>query len=177
MKDNADTVSKPEVDALVITHKIAASRELVWQAWTQEEHLLHWWGPKGFTLGVKQFELKPGGTFHYSMQVGEKPKMWGKFVYQEIQAPERLVFLNSFADEEGSILRAPFSSTWPLEMLNVLTLTEANGITTLTLKGTPYNASEEENATYIAGIESMQQGFKGTFENLISYLNQINSAK
>jgi uncharacterized protein YndB with AHSA1/START domain len=61
--------------------------------------------------------------------------MWGRFVYREIVAPERIVFINSFSDEEGNITRAPFSPTWPLEVLNTLTLSEHEGKIYLPFEG------------------------------------------
>ena len=55
-------------------------------------------------------------------------EMWGKFVYREIAAPERLVFVSSFSDADGNTVRAPFSETWPLEILNTLSLVEHEGM-------------------------------------------------
>jgi uncharacterized protein YndB with AHSA1/START domain len=155
---------------LVITRTFDAPRELVFKAWTESEHLKHWWGPKGFTFGVSKLDLRPGGVFHYSMRSPDGHEMWGKFVYREIVAPEKIVFVNSFSDEEGNTVRAPFSPTWPLEVLNTLTLSENEGKTTLTLRGGPINATEEERKTYEAGFESMKQGFGGTFDQLADYL-------
>jgi uncharacterized protein YndB with AHSA1/START domain len=103
--------------------------------------------------------------------------MWGRFVYREIVAPERIVFINSFSDEDGNITRAPFSSTWPLEVLNTLTLSEHEGKTTLTLRGGPINATEEERKTFEAGFDSMRQGFTGTFDQLADYLAKAREAE
>lgn len=96
--------------------------------------------------------------------------MWGRFVYRDIQPPERLVFVNSFADQDGNITRAPFSPTWPLEIENRLTLTEADGKTTLTLRGGPINATKEERQTFWKAQQSLRQGFAGTFDQLAAYL-------
>jgi uncharacterized protein YndB with AHSA1/START domain len=75
-------------------------------------------------------------------------------------------------NKEGNTVRAPFSATWPLEVLNTLTLTEHEGKTTLTLRGWPYNATEAERATFDGMKESVQQGFEGTFDQLAAYLAQ-----
>jgi uncharacterized protein YndB with AHSA1/START domain len=155
---------------LVITRTFDAPRDFVFKMWTEPEHLKHWWGPKGFAFGVSKLDLRPGGVFHYSMTSPDGNEMWGKFVYREIVAPERIVFINSFSDVEGNAVRAPFSPTWPLEVLNTLTLFENGGKTTITLRGGPVNATEEERKNYEAGIESMKQGFAGTFDQLADYL-------
>jgi uncharacterized protein YndB with AHSA1/START domain len=157
----------------VFTRTFDAPRELVFKAWTESEHLRHWWGPKGFTFGVARLDLRPGGIFHYSMRSPDGREMWGKFVYREIVAPEKIVYMNSFSDEEGNTVRAPFSPTWPLEVYNILTFSEHEGKTTLTLRGGPVNATEEERKTYEAGFESMKQGFGGTLDQLADYLSKV----
>lgn len=158
---------------LVITRTFDAPRELVFQAFTQADHLQHWWGPKGTTLRVSKLDVRPGGVFLYSMEAPDGNKMWGKFVYREVVAPEKIVFTNSFSDEEGNIIRAPFSQTWPLEVLNTWTLTEEVGKTTITLHGVPLNATEEEQQNFADMYGSMQQGFGGTFDQLENYLARL----
>lgn len=119
---------------------------------------------------VHTLDFRPGGVFHYSMRSPEGQIMWGKFVYRDMQAPERLVFVSSFSDAEGAITRAPFSPSWPLEIVNTVTLSESEGNTTITLRGGPINATEEERATFWNAQESLQRGFAGTFDQLAAYL-------
>jgi len=96
--------------------------------------------------------------------------MWGKFVYREIITLDRLVFINSFSDEEGNLTRHPLSPTWPLEVLSTLTFSERDGKTTVELRGVPINATEAERRTFEDGFKSMQQGFTGTLNQLADYL-------
>lgn len=157
----------------VITRTFDAPRELVWKAWTEAERLAQWWGPKGCTIRVVKLEMRPGGIFHYAMQFKPGHDTWGRFVFREIAAPERLVFVNSFSDANGGVTRAPFSQlkqAWPLEVLNNLTLTEQKGKTTLTLRAHPINATEEEREMFTGMLESMRQGFGGTFDQLAECL-------
>lgn len=163
----------PPVVEFSIAREFKAPRELVWKAWTEGARLAQWWGPKGFGIEVKRLDLRPGGIFLYSMVKPKGQKVWGKFTYREIAAPERLVFINSFSDENGGTTRNPwFQSAWPLEIHNTLTLTEKAGTTTMRLRGTPINATEEERQAYVAMKPSMDQGFKGTLEQLETYLAQ-----
>lgn len=168
---NSITTNADECE-LVITRTFDAPRELVFKVWTDPEHFGKWWGPKGFSLNVSQMDVRPGGKFLGSQKSPEGHVMWGKFVYQEVNAPEKLAFVQSFSDEEGNTIRAPFSSTWPLEVLNTLTFSENEGKTTLTLRGGPINATEEERKTFEKGFESMKQGFAGTFDQLADYLTK-----
>jgi uncharacterized protein YndB with AHSA1/START domain len=159
-----------EKNELVITRVFDAPRGLVFKAWAEAERLVQWWGPKGFDVKVSQLDFRPGGIFHYGISLPDGNEMWGKFVYHEITEPERIVFVSSFSDKDGGITRAPFSQAWPLEVLNELTLTERDGKTTLTLRGGPINATDEEYKTFESAFGSMQQGFGGTFDQLDEYL-------
>jgi len=47
---------------VVITRILDAPRELVFDAWTKQEHLSKWWGPQGFTTTFQEFGMKTGGT-------------------------------------------------------------------------------------------------------------------
>jgi uncharacterized protein YndB with AHSA1/START domain len=157
----------------VITRVIDAPVEMVWRASTEPEQLMQWWGPEHFKMTVASIDLQSGGMFHYGLEAPAGFKMWGRFVYREVSAPNRLVFVVSFSDEQGNITRHPMVPTWPLEVLNIITLTEENGKTLLTLSGGPINATEEETTMYISAYEGMRQGFKGTYDQLDAYLAGI----
>jgi len=162
--------SQATEEDFVISREFDAPRELVWRAFTDPEHMKHWWGPKGFTVHLSKMDLRPGGTYHYCMQSPDGHDMWGKFVYREVEAPKRLVFVNSFSDENGGLTRHPMSPTWPLEMLSTFTLVEREGKTTLTIRWTPLNANETERTTFDGGRAGMQQGWGGTLDQLAAFL-------
>jgi len=157
---------------LVIMRTFHAPRELVYRVWTEADHLARWWGPAGMELSVARLDVRPGGMFLFSMSAPDGFRMWGKFVYHEVNAPERIVYVNSFADEEGNTIRAPFSEMWPLEVSNTVTFAENDGATTVTLRGGPVNATAEERAAFVGMFDSMKEGFGGTFEQLAQYLAQ-----
>jgi uncharacterized protein YndB with AHSA1/START domain len=154
----------------IMTRVFDAPRELVWKAFTDPEHMKHWWGPKGFAVRFAKMDFRPGGTYHYCMTSPDGHEMWGKFVYREIIAPERIVLVNSFSDENGGLTRHPMSPTWPLEMLSTFTFTERDGKTTFTIRWSPLNASETERKTFEDGRKGMQQGWGGTLDQLAAYL-------
>lgn len=172
MIENIGTTNA-EHEEFVITRVLNAPRELVFKVWTEAEHMEHWWGPKGLSVKVFQLDLRPGGIFHYSMRAPDGHEMWGRFIFREIAAPERIVFVNSFSDVEGNITRPPFSDTWPQEILNTVILSEADGQTTLTLRSIPINATKEEVLVFQEGFESMEQGYGGTFDQLAEYLAKV----
>lgn len=156
-----------------ITRTFNAPRELVWKTYTDIDHLSRWWGPAGFTWLNGTLDLKPGGMFHYGMRSPAGQEMWGKFVYREIAAPEKIVFVNSFSDAAGNTTRAPFSPQWPLEILNTVLFSEKDGKTTLAMTGTPVDATDEETKMFESMRPSMDQGFKGTLDQLEAYLAKM----
>ncbi|WP_274364362.1 SRPBCC family protein [Paenibacillus thermotolerans] len=162
--------NQAESKQLVLTRVFDAPRELVFKVWTDPEHFGKWWGPKGFSLNVVKMDVRPGGMFLGSQSSPDGHVMWGKFVYQEVNPVERLTFIQSFSDEQGNTVRAPFHPNWPLEIMNILTLAEENGKTLLTLRGGPHNATEEENAVFAGMSPMLEQGFAGTFDQLADYL-------
>lgn len=155
-----------------IKHTFNAPRELVFKAFTEVEHLKNWWGPKGWLFEVSKFDLRPEGIFQYSQKSPDGNIMWVKFVYIEINSPEKLVYTNCFTDENGNTIRAPFHDNWPLEILNTLSFTEHEGKTTLSMIVEPVSPTEEEVQTFEASHEIFQEGFGGTFNQLADYLSK-----
>ena len=156
------------------TRTFDAPRALMWKAWTSAEALGQWWGPKGSEMRVVAFDLRPGGMFHYAIAF-QGNEMFGRFIYREVVAPERLVYVSSFSDAAGGVTRAPFQQLdgkWPLEILNVVTLTEEGGRTAVSLRGGPVNATDDERAMFESMTASMLQGFGGAFDKLDEYLRR-----
>ena len=160
----------PAEGEFVISRTFDAPRDLMWKAWAERERLLQWFGPKGFAMTDAKLDFRPGGTLHYCLRSTDGKEMWGKFVYREIAAPERIVWVNSFSDEEGNLTRHPASPTWPLEMLTTVTFTEEKGKTTVTVRWIPLSATPEEQKTFDGAQEGMRQGWTGTFDQLTRYL-------
>jgi len=77
---------------IVLSRVFQAPRQLVFAAWTQEEHLTQWFGPKGFTTKSHECDVRVGGRWRFDM-TGPDGKVWdNRMVFLEIEAPERLVF-------------------------------------------------------------------------------------
>lgn len=155
----------------VISRVLDAPRERVWHTLTDVEAMKHWWGPAGFTMIAGKLDLRPGGVFHGGIRSAEGYKIWGKFVYQEIKAPERLVFINTFSNEAGEVTKHPIMPTWPRETLTTLILEEESpGRTKLTVRWSPHNASDLERKTFDAAHIGMKATWNGTFDRLAAYL-------
>jgi uncharacterized protein YndB with AHSA1/START domain len=170
MTERSNPIADSAENEFVLTRVFDAPRDTVWKAFTEPERLERWWGPRGFTTRVHKLELRPGGVFLYSQRTPDGREMFGKWVYREIVAPERLVVVNSFCDANENLVRHPLSPSWPLELLSTSTFTENNGRTSLTIRAVPINASESERKTFAEGKKSMDEGFTGTLNQLAEYL-------
>jgi uncharacterized protein YndB with AHSA1/START domain len=132
-----DPANEPAERELVLERVVDAPRELVFEAWTQPERVMRWWGPKGFTTPLCTIEFRPGGVFHYCMRSPEGLDYWGKGVYREIVAPERIVYTDTFSDEKGKTVspaRYGMTPEWPSETLVTVTFAEQERRTKLTLQ-------------------------------------------
>jgi len=103
-------ISKVVGRELILERVFNAPRELVFQAFSKAEHLKRWWSTKGWSTPVCEVDFRPGGVWFYCMKCSDESQeeygmeSWGKAVYEDIKEPERIVFIDSFADAEGNIV-------------------------------------------------------------------------
>ena len=141
---------------VVITRILDASREMVFNAWIDPEHLKHWWGPTGFTNPVCEVDPRPGGAIRIHMRAPDGVVYPMTGVFLEVVEPERLVFTSNALDKDGN---AMFGN------LNTVTFTEHEGKTKLTLHAKVQTATEQA-APYLKGME---EGWKLTLDRLAEY--------
>jgi len=153
----------------VISRLVDAPREKVWACWAEPARLAAWFGPKGFETLTARLDFRPGGLYHYGMR-GNGVEMWGKWTFQEIDAPARLVFIDAFSDKDQGLGRHPMAPTWPAQMMTTVLLADFGPKTLITIQWSPYESSPSERQTFADGMASMHQGWSGTFERLDAYL-------
>jgi uncharacterized protein YndB with AHSA1/START domain len=122
---------------VTITRVFDAPRDRVWRAWTEPEHLMRWWGPKGYTSPTARINLRVGGAYVFCMRSPEGQDVWSTGTYREIVPLERLICTDSFADAQGNVVPAShygFEGYFPLELLVTVTIEEQQGKTVMTLR-------------------------------------------
>jgi uncharacterized protein YndB with AHSA1/START domain len=77
---------------IIATRLFDAPRELVFKMWTDPQHIVNWWGPRGFTTTIHEMDVKPGGVWRFVMHGPDGVDYQNKNVYVEVVKPERLVF-------------------------------------------------------------------------------------
>lgn len=92
-----------EAKQFIVERVFNAPQQLVFNAFTQAEHLVHWWGPRGWNLTHCEMDFREGGIWHYCMTGPNGEESWGKSVYNEIHAPEYYIYEDYFSDKDGNV--------------------------------------------------------------------------
>jgi uncharacterized protein YndB with AHSA1/START domain len=71
---------------------INAPRETVYNAWTYPEHLINWWGPKGYTNTFIEFDLRPSGKWNFVMHGPEGENYINECIFLKIIPPELIIW-------------------------------------------------------------------------------------
>lgn len=65
---------------------------LVWEAWTNPEYLVNWWGPKGFTSTIQQMDLKEGGEWKLFLHGPDGTDYTNRSIFKEVIPLKKIVF-------------------------------------------------------------------------------------
>lgn len=109
---------------IAISRTIDASRELVFEAFSEVRHLSQWWGPEGFTTTTRSFEFAVGGEWEFVMHGPDGTDYPEWILWTEIAPPGRIAMLhgeyrgdpNAF---ESVLTFEPAGETTRIEMLTV----------------------------------------------------------
>jgi uncharacterized protein YndB with AHSA1/START domain len=163
---NEKNQTNTKTDELVITRTFDAPRERVWKAWTEPEEFMKWWGPKNFTAPSCKMDFREGGKYLFCMTSPDGKDYWSTGIYKEIKTPERIVWTDSFADENGNVVPGShygMGDDFPLEMTVVVTFEDLGGKTKMTLRHIGMPAGDMDK---MAG-----QGWNESFDKLAASLN------
>mgnify|MGYP001339115595 CR=1 FL=1 len=149
-------VTLPTDSTILITRAFEAPPALVWTALTTPRLLLRWWGPSWCPLVAVELDLRVGGDWRYVSRMEDGTELGWHGTYREIARPERIVTTEVF---EG------FPDA---ESVNTMTLTHADGVTTL--QTLVQHASQEYRDGHIAS--GMEGGMQQTFDRLDTLLAQ-----
>lgn len=154
---NATTFTKPSDREIVMSRVFDAPRELVFRAYTEAEHIPHWWGPRGLTTTVDTLDPRPGGAWRFVQrdQDGNEYGFHGEF--REVVAPERLVYTFEFEGMPGHVV------------VDTLTFEEQDGKTTVTALSL-FESVADRDGMLESGMES---GAVESWDRLAELLEQL----
>jgi uncharacterized protein YndB with AHSA1/START domain len=147
------TVTLPADEQILITREFDAPRHLVYKAWTTPELVKRWWSANRGEVTTCEIDLRVGGTWRYVMVADGGVEVAFHGEYHEIVPDERIVSTEVFEGMPDA------------EALNTLTLTEADGRTTLTIL--VQHASKEHRDAHI------NSGMEDGLQDALDLLEQV----
>jgi uncharacterized protein YndB with AHSA1/START domain len=100
---------------IVITKILDAPRERVFQAMTDPEQVVRWWGPFGFTVTNHEMDVRPGGVWKRTLHGPDGTNYINKSVYDEVVKPERVTFTHAGGEEGTKDKSTCFKGIWIFE--------------------------------------------------------------
>lgn len=92
-KGNAEvSVTLPSETEIRFTRFFRRPRRVLFEAWTQPEHIRHWWGCNGSSIPVCEIDLRVGGLWKIIMRMPDGSDHPFHGVYREIAPGEQLVY-------------------------------------------------------------------------------------
>jgi uncharacterized protein YndB with AHSA1/START domain len=142
---------------LVITRVFDRPREIVFKAWTDPKRVAQWWGPQRFTTPVCEVDARPGGAIRIHMRGPDGTVYPMRGAYQEVVAPERLVFTSLAVDDDDNPL---------LDGLTSVAFEDEAGKTKLTLQARAVAVV----APAVMYLDGMEAGWTQSLERLAEEL-------
>ena len=78
---------------IVSSRVLEFSQDLVFEAWTNPNHLKNWWGPKGFKNTFEEFDLRPGGRWKFVMHAPDKGNFQNECEFVKIDKPTEIAWI------------------------------------------------------------------------------------
>lgn len=79
--------------------------KLVWDAWTDPKKAVKWWGPRGFTFTNHSKDLRPGGTWVYTMHGPDGQDFPNITYYHEVIPYSKLVYDHGASETTPPLFR------------------------------------------------------------------------
>ncbi len=142
-----------ESQPLIIKRIFDAPRELVYAAWTQNEHMKVWSCPESFVIAFGDLDVRPGGKWHAGMKGpdGIELKLGGE--YLEVIPNEHLKYTHAWEEADG---------TPGTQMLVTVDFDDVDGKTEMTFTQTGFDSIESR--------DGHEGGWSQSFDKLTAYL-------
>lgn len=88
MKSTNDTADRE----ISLSRTLDAPVALVWEVWTQPEHIANWWGPAGFTNTISTMDMQAGGEWNLVMHGPDGKDYVNKSIFREVIQHKKIVY-------------------------------------------------------------------------------------
>lgn len=150
-----------------------APRELVWNAWTQPELVMQWWGPEPFSSPVCKIDFRVGGKFVFCMRSPDGQDYWTGGSYDQINPIESMECSVWFSTDNGDVVDPSsygFPAAFPRVQKQNVTFEDLGEQTRLTIT---YEVESDE-VMKIYGQVQMKEGWESSLNKFARVLARNN---
>jgi uncharacterized protein YndB with AHSA1/START domain len=170
----------PQSNELHITRIYDAPVKAVWDAWTDVKQVEKWWGPRGFTITTHSKDLRPGGSWDYTMHGPDGTDYPNTTKYFEVQKYSRLVYDHGAHNDRPPLFRVTVVFTdlkgkTKMDMTMTMPTQEARIETEKIIKKANGNSTWDRLAEYLAKESSGKEQFviNRTFDAPIAKMYEL----
>lgn len=160
-----------DTHSFVINRSLPAPVDIVFDMWIDPRHLSRWLPPRGFRMRFLRADIRSGGDCLFQMSSDAGVSFYARFEFREVLRPERIVYLQTFCDEQENPIRHPALPEFPKALLtSVAFASEGERETRVTVRSAIPDAA---NAAEIAAFRSERGGMTGGWTGSLDALEEI----
>lgn len=158
-----DFIADRQNNTITIRREFAASRQLVWDAYTKPELLDQWFAPRPLTTKTAHMDFSEGGYWLFAMIEPSGKEHWSRQDYISIDPIDSYTAKDAFSDETGAI-----NEDYPTSHL--VTSFRDQGTSTIVESVVKYDSLNDLEAVIKMGME---EGYKSTVDRLDELLEKL----
>ncbi len=143
----------PEALSMTLVADFPVPVERLWSAFADPRKLERFWGPPGYPATFGSYDLRPGGIAHYWMTSPEGERFYGRWDFEEVDEPTRIVARDAFADADGEV-----DASIPAGRMTLVFESTADGSRVTVVSASP-TAEALEQVIAMGQVEGMTQAF------------------
>lgn len=155
----------PEALSMTLVADFPVPVERLWSAFADPRKLERFWGPPGYPATFGSYDLRPGGIAHYWMTSPEGERFYGRWDFEEVDEPSRIVARDAFANAEGEI-----DASIPAGRMTLVFESTTDGSRVTVVSASP-TAEALEQVIAMGQIEGMTQAF-GQLDTVLADLRE-----
>lgn len=168
--------AKNKPNEIYISRIYDAPVKMVWEAWVDPKQVAKWWGPRGFTLTTRHKDVRPGGSWDYTMHGPDGTDYPNYTIFHEVEKYSRLVYDHGGTKTTPPLFRVTVEfkeekGKTKMEMIMALATKEAADETKKFIKKAGGNATWDRLAEYLSqekDIFVIARSFEAPIETVFS---------
>ncbi|WP_333879157.1 SRPBCC family protein [Flavobacterium sp.] len=139
---------------ITVSRLLDAPIDLIWELWTNPDHIKNWWGPNGFTNTIIKMDLIPGGEWTLIMHGPDGTNYDNESIFTEVEKHKKIAY-NHISGHE-------FTATIQFEVKGKQTHIHWQML-----------FETKEELRRIMNLFNINEGLKQNVDRLEVYLNQL----